>query len=147
MQKPNNGDLTYCQSVMNLRKGNYIVLNHKPCKITHTRQNTVIDNNICIKAKDLINGEELERIFSKDDEINVPHFDIYEYDILGKVDSNKIIVKHNNQIEEFILPSKTEVQKGLSNEIIDNLLNNRKQKILVFESMGYKQIFDYKLIK
>ena len=141
MQKPNNVDLTYYQSVMNLRKGNYIVLNNKPCKIVS------IKDQMSIKAVDILNGSEIERTFIKEDDINVPHFNIYEYDVIGQKSLDTIILKHYDQIEEFILPSQTDDQKRLSKLIINNLSNNQKQKICVFESMGYKQIFDYKLIK
>jgi translation elongation factor P/translation initiation factor 5A len=143
LQGTNYGDLTYYQRVSNLRKGNYIVLNHKPCKIIN------IDETTNIKAVDIFTGNEIDRGFSKDDEINVPHFDVYEYDVLGlsQISSKKIILKHKDQVDEFVLPNNTEEQKKLSETIVDNLLNGRKQKICVIETMGIKQIFDYKLVK
>ena len=79
MQTPNNRDLTYYQHVMNLRNGNYIVLNNKPCKIIN------IDEEIHIKAIDILNGNEINKIFSKDDEVNIPHFNVYEYDFSKKI--------------------------------------------------------------
>ena len=141
MQTPNNRDLTYYQHVMNLRNGNYIVLNNKPCKIIN------IDEEIHIKAIDILNGNEINKIFSKDDEVNIPHFNVYEYDVIGNKKPNKLIIKRYDEIEEIELPLITEDQKKLSETIIKNLLNNRKQKISVFESMGYKQIYDCKLVK
>jgi translation elongation factor P/translation initiation factor 5A len=126
---------------MNLRNGNYIVLNNKPCKIIN------IDEEIHIKAIDILNGNEINKIFSKDDEVNIPHFNVYEYDVIGNKKPNKLIIKRYDEIEEIELPLITEDQKKLSETIIKNLLNNRKQKISVFESMGYKQIYDCKLVK
>ena len=117
MEKQHYGDLTYYQHVSNLRPGNYIVLNYKPCKIVN------INNKINIKAIDIITGEEINRTFRIEDEINVPHFDVYEYDVLG-LNNNKIILKHKNEIEEYKLPSYTAKQREMSKIIIDNLLNN-----------------------